>query len=337
MTGKNFVSNSSISIVMPLFNKERYVNRSVESVLAQSFQNFEVIVVNDGSTDNSSEIVRKIHDSRIRLIEQKNAGVSAARNRGIHEAKSELIAFLDADDEWLPDFLETILGLAYLYPDAGAYATDYLLLKGDKKRYRKTVVKTRQEKYGCYFDLLSSGIHIWTSSIAVRRVVFDKAGTFRVGYRLGEDLDMWFRIGLYYKYACSTRICALYHYYQLDNACHTAVPNRVSPLCISSLRLKNDAHINPEIKSKAIKYLSHELEKDITFVFLKGFRDIATLRLNLYRRQFGINFLYVKLFLMNMVPPFLLRLANIIKLRLTQYLLVLNFFMHHNFHLSGPK
>ena len=331
------MNNSSISVVIPLFNKARYINRAIDSVLNQTFQNFELVVINDGSTDKSPEIVRKICDSRIRLIDQKNAGVSAARNRGIHEAGSELIAFLDADDEWLPDFLETILGLAYCYPDAGAYATAYYLLKGSENIPRIVEVRTEHEKYGCYFDLLCRGTCIWTSSIAVRRDVFDKVGNFRVGYRLGEDLDMWFRIGLYFKYVCSPRICALYHYYQLDNACHVAVPNRVSPLYISLLRLKKDPNIGSDIKSKAIKYLSRELEKDVRYVFLRGFRHIAKCRLHLYRKQFGINLVYIKLCIIHMMPPFLLRLVNIIGLKLSRYKLVRYFFINKNIFFSRTR
>jgi len=88
------------SVVIPLYNKERSVKNTIESVLNQTFQDFEVIVVNDGSTDNSLEVVKSFNDERIRIINQKNSGVSSARNRGIKEAKYEWIAFLDADDLW---------------------------------------------------------------------------------------------------------------------------------------------------------------------------------------------------------------------------------------------
>ena len=89
-----------ISVVIPLYNKEKQIKRTIQSVLTQTFQDFEIVIVNDGSTDNSTIEVEKIKDSRIRLIHQENAGVSAARNKGIEEAKYELIALLDADDEW---------------------------------------------------------------------------------------------------------------------------------------------------------------------------------------------------------------------------------------------
>ncbi len=93
-----------ISVVIPLYNKEPYIKRAIDSILAQKIQDYEIIVIDDGSTDKSAEVVKSFPDPRIRLIQQENAGVSAARNRGIEEAKAELIAFLDADDEWTPIF-----------------------------------------------------------------------------------------------------------------------------------------------------------------------------------------------------------------------------------------
>ena len=94
------------SIVIPLYNKELSISNTIQSVLDQTFQNFEIVIVNDGSTDNSVKEVEEFDDKRIRLIHQKNQGVSAARNRGIEEAKYEWVAFLDADDLWMKEHLE---------------------------------------------------------------------------------------------------------------------------------------------------------------------------------------------------------------------------------------
>ena len=99
------------SIVMPLYNKEREVSTTISSILSQTFKNFELLVVNDGSTDLSVQVVEKITDIRVRIINQENAGVSAARNTGVRLALSELIVFIDADDLWHPDFLATIVAL----------------------------------------------------------------------------------------------------------------------------------------------------------------------------------------------------------------------------------
>ena len=114
-----------ISVVIPLYNKAATVERAVKSVLNQTIQDFELIVVNNGSTDGGQEIVRKIEDSRLKLIEQDNQGVSMARNRGVEECSSDFVAFLDADDEWKPIFLETMLGMKELYPEYAVFASAY--------------------------------------------------------------------------------------------------------------------------------------------------------------------------------------------------------------------
>ncbi|MDA8106173.1 MAG: glycosyltransferase family A protein [Nitrospiraceae bacterium] len=112
---------------MPLYNKEDEVDRAVRSVLNQTVSDFELVIVNDGSTDKGPQVVRAIEDQRIRIVDQTNQGVSAARNRGIEEASAELIAFLDADDEWMPDFLETIIDLKEKFPCCKVFATRYLI------------------------------------------------------------------------------------------------------------------------------------------------------------------------------------------------------------------
>jgi cellulose synthase/poly-beta-1,6-N-acetylglucosamine synthase-like glycosyltransferase len=112
-----------VSVVIPLYNKARHIARAVQSVRGQTWQDFEIIVVDDGSTDGSGDVVRQIADARFRLITQLNGGECAARNRGIAEAACDVVAFLDADDEWLPAFLETVVALRQRFPDCGMYAT----------------------------------------------------------------------------------------------------------------------------------------------------------------------------------------------------------------------
>src|SRR5690606_11857402 len=109
------------SIVIPLYNKEQSVTNTLQSVLNQTYTEFEVVIVNDGSTDNSVEKVEAFNDPRIRLIHQANAGVSAARNKGIEEAKFEWIAFLDADDLWMENHLSTLRNMIETYPEYKAF------------------------------------------------------------------------------------------------------------------------------------------------------------------------------------------------------------------------
>src|SRR5690606_35592492 len=111
--------------IIPLYNKERHIKSTIESVLAQTFQDFEIIIVNDGSTDNSEALVNSISDPRIKYFKQENKGVSTARNFGIEKSSAKLIAFLDADDYWYPNHLNHLKTLFETFPGCGIYATGY--------------------------------------------------------------------------------------------------------------------------------------------------------------------------------------------------------------------
>ncbi|RLB01895.1 MAG: glycosyltransferase family 2 protein [Deltaproteobacteria bacterium] len=214
-----------LSVTIPLYNKEKYIARALCSVLEQTFQNFEVIIIDDGSTDNGAEVIKSISDPRIKLIQQENAGVSAARNRGIKEAHTNLIAFLDADDEWKPKFLETILRLRKKFPEAGAYATAYEeVMPGGKVVVPKFKVIPPLPWEGLipnYFRSALGPSPVWTSAVAVPKSVFRVVGTFPIGEPLGEDLDMWGRIALKYPIAFSWEIGATYYMDAKNRACNT--------------------------------------------------------------------------------------------------------------------
>src|SRR5207245_2998992 len=112
-----------VSVVIPLYNKAPFVRRALASVAAQTFRDFEVIVVDDGSTDEGASVVESFADTRVRLVRQRNAGPGAARNRGTEEARSPLLAFLDADDEWMADFLAESVRLLDEYGEGVASVT----------------------------------------------------------------------------------------------------------------------------------------------------------------------------------------------------------------------
>ncbi|MCL6582183.1 MAG: glycosyltransferase family 2 protein [bacterium] len=204
----------AVSVVIPLYNKALEIRRAVESVLAQSWQDFEIIVIDDGSTDGGAEVVKSISEPRLRLIRQENAGVSAARNRGIAEATSELIAFLDADDVWKPKFLETILRLRKRFPEAGAYATAYEVHESNGKviqlQYKDIPSPPWEGLIPNYFRSALGSPPVWSSAVAVPKGVFEDVGCFPVGEPIGEDGDMWLRIALKYPIAFSWQIGATY-------------------------------------------------------------------------------------------------------------------------------
>lgn len=206
----------SVSVVVPLYNKAPHAARAVRSVLRQSFRAFELVVVDDGSTDGGAAVVRAIPDPRIRLVRQANAGVSCARNRGIFEARAPLIAFLDADDSWNEGFLSVVAGLAARHPAAGAFGTAFEIISpgGTRAVSRALTLRETGRRHALlpdYFRDALSGFVLWSSAVAVHKRVFRELGGFPPGVRLGEDLDMWTRIGARYPVAVSGYVGAIYH------------------------------------------------------------------------------------------------------------------------------
>lgn len=201
------------SVVIPLYNKQTYIKRSLNSVLAQTMTDFEVVVIDDGSTDSSAAIVKSILDQRVRLIQQQNSGVSAARNRGISECYGEWVAFLDADDEYFPECLQEMYSCVKKFPQAGAVYVDPVWFRDGEQI---NVVSQTAETYELlpdYFDqiIFHGGNEINSSCVAVKKAVFSQAGLFPVGITIGEDSDMWMRIAWSTQIAHVSKALSIYH------------------------------------------------------------------------------------------------------------------------------
>ncbi len=204
-----------ISVVIPLYNKEKQIANTLRTVLAQTYQDFEIVIVNDGSTDNSLKEAKRINDPRIRIISQQNAGVSAARNHGIREARGEYIALLDADDEWKPEYLATQVALAKKYPECDVFAVNYEC-RDESGNVTPAIINKLQFSgvdglLSNYFEVAAcSNPPICSISIMTRKGIFESVGGFPLDIKSGEDLLTWARLACRYKIAYSNQPMAIY-------------------------------------------------------------------------------------------------------------------------------
>jgi len=202
------------SIIIPLYNKENFISDTLKSVFSQSFSDFEIIIVNDGSTDKSEEKVLSFNDSRIQYFHTENRGVSLARNYGISKANGKIIAFLDADDIWFSKHLEHIKELSILFPECGLFATNYELYYNAKRMVRPKFTDIHDKEWkGILSDFFKSSYInriAWTSAVAVPKRVFETVGNFNPNITLGagEDTDLWIRIALNFNVAFNNQISA---------------------------------------------------------------------------------------------------------------------------------
>jgi glycosyltransferase involved in cell wall biosynthesis len=186
-------SNSPVvSIIMAAYNAKRYGAQAIQSVLAQTYQHIELIIVNDGSTDDTLEMLEsyKANDSRVVVINQANAGVSAARNAGFAHARGEYFCIFDADDLMLPTKIERQMAFAEAHPSADfIYSKVYYFMDGAYDIYRRDLVTVNGSDV--YKTLLSRGNFIYTGTVFFKRSVFDRFGGFDATLRSAEEFDYW--------------------------------------------------------------------------------------------------------------------------------------------------
>lgn len=192
----------TISIIIPTYNRAHLIHRAINSVLNQTYQDFEIIIVDDGSTDNTEEAVRSFNDSRIEYIRhEKNQGAAVARNTGIKAAKGEYIAFQDSDDEWFPQKLEKQMKVfETASPEVGVVYTGFWCMANNKKRYVPS--KSVKQKEGNIFKELLKGSFITTQSIVVRKKCFESAGLFDENLPRFQDWELALRLSKHSEFKC---------------------------------------------------------------------------------------------------------------------------------------
>ena len=190
----------TISVVMPAYNAEKTIVQSVNSVLKQSFSDFELLIINDGSTDRTVDLLNdSFQDPRIQAISYENGGLPMARNRGMENASGEFIAFLDSDDMWSSDKLEKQLNALQASDNAGAVYSWTLTMSHDGTQFHPG--KSPTHKGNIYPDLLLSNFIASGSNIMIRKEVFQKIGGFDVTLKSSEDWDYYLRIAKEYLFA----------------------------------------------------------------------------------------------------------------------------------------
>lgn len=246
------------SIVVPLYNKKKHIARTLYSILNQKYTNFEVIVVNDGSDDGSEEIVKKITDPRLRLINQPNKGPSAARNLGVQKAISDFVCLLDADDVWLPNFLEIISELLRSNPEKCIFCLRHKIIDLDGSTL---LPKTNLQSGYCgvvrnFIQLYrhSTGL-INASSVCLRKDYFLSIGGFPENEDSGEDIYLWLIYALESEIVFCDQIGSTYHRDSDNRSIDRITPHKLPYYFVYFLPLLNDPKFIQRYPSKTRKDL----------------------------------------------------------------------------------
>lgn len=246
------------SVIIPVYNKADTITESLNSVLNQTYDDFEIIVINDGSTDHFFETMKPFDsEPKVRIISQNNAGVSVARNTGIHNSQGDYICFLDADDLYLNNHLEILNTLIDKYPNCSYFATSHLTVMPNKAQYESSrFLKNFSTDFICdnLFHLLnrtSDGI-INTNSVCVKRELFITDNIFfQPNEKIGEDTDVWFRIALKHSIVISKIITTVY---QREFSTATAKTSNTLSWVFAKRHIK-EMNISDDIKYECLKMI----------------------------------------------------------------------------------
>jgi len=256
-----------VSVIIPLYNKGKYIARALDSVFAQTYQDFEAIVVDDGSTDDSPDIVRKYDDPRLRLIQQANAGPGSARNRGIKETTAPYLAFLDADDEWLPSFLDDSMHILRNHPECdlcvSAWYQDSVSGFPDRKNvcivdcYRQFGFKYAHGPYRIRQDAPIKEVQellnlFFSSTLVVKKAIASGYGGFydKGRYTYGEDYYLWIQLGINHRFFRNTKPLAYYHNNDSDLSAGSYKSNPLEAFLIEPEKIRQNCLKNRDVLEK---------------------------------------------------------------------------------------
>lgn len=276
------------SIVIPLYNKESYISTTLNAVLNQSFQDFEIVIVNDGSTDQSLSIIKTFTDKRIKLIHQKNQGVSVARNTAIKSSIGTYIATLDGDDLWKENHLEELKKCITLFKNAVLYCNNYEI-----KRHDGFITKAKfnfDYTTECLIvpDFFEANIINYiphSSSVAFKKDTFFKIGAYNTQLRTGQDIDLWIRFGLHGPIAFNPTVTMLYNFFDPTSLSNSQLNDNRSMLIN---QYTNEELSNPSLKrymdikryALAIRYKFNDEDEKAALLI----KDISLKNINFKQR-----------------------------------------------------
>lgn len=247
-----------ISVIIPVYNGEKTIKTTLESVISQTFTDIEVLLINDGSTDKTVEIASQIPDERIKIFNYENAGLSASRNRGITQAKSDLVAFIDADDLWTADKLTSQFKALTNRPNADiAYSwTDYIDNNGNFHKSGRRIIAEGD----IFPQLLVNNILESGSNPLIRKRLFAEVGDFDESLPAAEDWDMWLRLAAKYQFVCTKKVGIFYRI--TSNSMSTNLIRQEQSCLIVINRTfnypqtKDIQHLKPKTLAYTYKYLT---------------------------------------------------------------------------------
>lgn len=247
------------TVVIPLYNKVESVIKTLESVIEQRFQAAEIIVIDDGSTDGSAELVRQLNIANLKLVKQSNQGVSAARNLGVSLASFPYIAFLDADDQWSPFFLSEMCNLITRFPKQEFFASHYQKVIGKGVYVDPKFALKNPSPSGSildnYFEVASKGdLPFMVSSCVITSNLFEKVGGFPVGEAMGEDQELFSRIALMSQIVFSPLVLLLYHTDTENRACDRHVPEQALPFATRLIERAQNHTKDKKVQRDILRY-----------------------------------------------------------------------------------
>lgn len=240
------------SVVIPLYNKEQSIHKTIQSVLSQTYTAFELLVIDDGSTDDSLSVVKKMNDSRLRIINQQNSGVSVARNRGIQEAKHDYVSFLDADDWWDKNYLNETRKLIIDFPQSVMYGSSFAIhisnssspvkanlpggFRGEITNYSRFVFDSL---HAMYKDRSLQNVNLFHSSSATfNKAAIESSGGYNSEIKLMEDWDVYFRIAASGSVAYYNKVLAYFNH-DAENRCSFKITRSFSEYACFNDKIRN--------------------------------------------------------------------------------------------------